>query len=61
MLNNLLANITNLTEKDLDLLRVRVKYLIFDLEATKRERDDYCRIFKETSEDRDSPGLSDFM
>lgn len=61
MLNNLLANITSLPEKDLDRLRVRVKYLIFDLEATKRERDDYCRIFKEEAEDRDSPGLSDFM
>jgi hypothetical protein len=40
--------ILNLVQDALGQLRVDMKYLMFDLEATRRERDEYRRKFEET-------------
>jgi len=40
--------ILNLVQDALGQLRVDMKYLIFDLEATRRERDEYRRKIEET-------------
>jgi hypothetical protein len=40
--------ILNLVQDALGQLRLDMKYLMFDLEATRRERDDYRRKFEET-------------
>lgn len=39
--------IMNLVQEALAQLRVDMKYLLFDLEATRRERDDYRRQLEE--------------
>jgi hypothetical protein len=40
--------ILNLVQDALGQLRLDMKYLMFDLEATRRERDDYRRKFEQT-------------
>lgn len=40
--------ILNLVQDALSQLRLDMKYLMFDLEATRRERDDYRRKVEET-------------
>ena len=40
--------ILNLVQDALGQLRLDMKYLVFDLEATRRERDDYRRQVEET-------------
>ena len=40
--------ILNLVQEALGQLRLDMKYLMFDLEATRRERDDYRRQVEET-------------
>lgn len=40
--------ILNLVQDALSQLRLDMKYLVFDLEATRRERDDYKRRVEET-------------
>ncbi|MHC4400555.1 MAG: transcriptional regulator [Planctomycetota bacterium] len=40
--------ILNLVQEALTQLRLDMKYLMFDLEATRRERDDYRRQLEET-------------
>ena len=40
--------ILNLVQDALSQLRLDMKYLLFDLEATRRERDDYRRQVEET-------------
>lgn len=37
------ARLACIAEKAVDQLHVEIKYLLFDLEATRRERDDYRR------------------
>ena len=41
--------ILSLVQDALSQLRLDMKYLMFDLEATRRERDDYRRQLEETS------------
>lgn len=41
--------ILNLVQDALSQLRLDMKYLVFDLEATRRERDDYRRQLEEAS------------
>ncbi|MEX0713003.1 MAG: transcriptional regulator [Pirellulales bacterium] len=41
--------ILNLVQDALSQLRLDMKYLLFDLEATRRERDDYRRRLDQTS------------
>ena len=41
------ATVSSLQES-LDYLRLSIKYLVFDLEATRRERDEYRQKLEET-------------
>lgn len=43
--------ILNLVQDALSQLRLDLKYLMFDLEATRRERDEYRRQIEETNND----------
>jgi hypothetical protein len=45
--------ILSLVQDALGQLRLDMKYLAFDLEATRRERDDYRRKWEESQEGRD--------
>ncbi len=43
--------ILTLVQDALGQLRLDMKYLVFDLEATRRERDEFCRQLKEAKDE----------
>lgn len=46
--------ILSMVQEALGQLRLDMKYLVFDLEATRRERDRYCQQLKELNGDNNS-------
>ena len=57
-LDKLTANVASVSQEDLNYIRVCVKYLMFDLEATRREKEYYVKLLHDTSDPSD---LSDMF